>query len=864
MRISTSSIRRNILPGNGQAFFGTILAGLVLTAGCATAPAPVLTDAAIPGAQAALASATGAPAVQAVPAKADAPAASRVRHFRSRGSVLAFDDRGYLMTDGRYSLRINFEGASADAGPRGPGDAAGAAVAVADGKIFPLDRVDYEGVWPGINATYDAPEDKILRSTWTIEAGADPKAIRLRYDHPVALDGSGALKVRLAAGTLTESAPVAWQEIDGSRAPVEVAFRTIDDDLVGFEVGAYRSDLPLVIDPSVDFKAGNGYLSFAGTRFEPDNGRDLLVVGDGTGDTISSTLFGGYAGTHAQYIEARDNDKLRMNVSSVINGGGSGSDLVVSRKDEFGNLKWMTVIGSRYSGSSSAPLNVLGAYAHETIQTHVSKPKRRGNGMHLTAGGRLFLVGSSEAEWEGLKCAPGGCGADESNTLSIDPPLTPHTGDGNHDIWLAEFNPATGDLVWHTFVQGPGGDQFVSDFDIDGSGNFWLAASSTSDFNGPGGQEPVHPYWTPYVCSSSGEGCWRDGTYVTAENPVLPVFGDVGAPTILKLDPNGALLLHTFYGGGNGSAGNGSDYHSGTFRAIHVDAVTGDVFVAGAGGASDNSCDDKTLGSTLNGTEDVCVFPEDRSNGNPRRFPTGTRYDTAVKPNHDVVLMRLDANTLDLACSTYLGGWGLDHAAEILDLGGGGLTLVGTSSNEWTERDGSPLAGVTVVKPFTGTAVQCVTSPGSFCTTTNRPDLDQQRRNGHEPFVALVDRDCYLLELGFPSEEAGNTALEVYSAIYSTSKGKLYLAGETGASVGGSKSPFSGGTDGLLMEVDPATYSATGVIYAGGNSEYRTYNGNQDWITAIAEAGSEEFFINGTSKASWEADTDAYLLAPRS
>ena len=553
-----------------------------------------------------------------------------------------------------------------------------------------------------------------------------------------------------------------------------------------------------------------------------------------------------------------------MNVASVINNGGLGSDLVVSRQDEFGNLKWMTVIGSRYSGDYRAPHNVLGAYAHETIQTHVSKPKRRGNGMHLTAGGRLFLVGSSEAEWEGLKCAPGGCGADESNTLSIDPPLTPHTGDGNHDIWLAEFNPETGDLVWHTFVQGPGGDQFVSDFDINGSGNFWLAASSTSDFNGPGGQEPVHPYWTPYVCSSSGEGCWRDGTYVTAENPTLPVFGDVGAPTILKLDSNGALLLHTFYGGGNGSAGNGSDYHSGTFRAIHVDAVTGDVFVAGAGGASDNSCDDKTLGSTLNGTEDVCVFPEDRSNGNPRRFPTGTRYDTAVKPNHDVVLMRLDANTLDLACSTYLGGWGLDHAAEILDLGGGGLTLVGTSSNEWTERDGSPLAGVTVVKPFTGTAVQCVTSPGSFCTTTNRPDLDQQRRNGHEPFVALVDRDCYLLELGFPSEEAGNTALEVYSAIYSTSKGKLFLAGETGAPVGGSKSPFSGGTDGLLMEVDPATYSATGVIYAGGNSEYRTYNGNQDWITAIAEAGSEEFFINGTSKASWEADTDAYLDVPHS
>jgi hypothetical protein len=802
---------------------------------------------------------------QAVPAKADAPAASRVRHFRSQGSVLAFDDRGYLMTDGRYSLRINFEGARADAGPRGSGDSAEAAVA--DGAIFPLERVDYEGVWPGIDATYDAPEGKVLRSTWRIEAGVDPAAIRLRYNRPVALDASGELKVRFAAGTLTESAPLAWQDVDGSRAPVEVAFRRIDDSLIGFEVGAYRSDLPLVIDPSVDFEAGNGFLSFAGTLFVPDNGRDLLVVADGTGDTISSTLFGGYAGysQHAQYIEARDNDRLRMNVASVVNNGGRGSDLVVSRQDEFGNLEWMTVIGNRYSGSTSAPLNTLGAYTHETILHQPSKPKRHGNGMHLTAGGRLFLVGSSEAEWEGLKCAPGGCGADESNTLAIDPPLTPHTGDGNHDIWLAEFDPATGDLLWHTFIQGPAGDQFVSDFDIDGNGNFWITGSSTSDFNLPGDQEPVHQFWTDWNCDSAGNGCWRDGTYVTSETPGgVSIVGIYGAPMVIKVDPNGTPLLHTFYGGHNGSQGNVAQ-NNGTFRAIHFDPGTGDVFVTGAGGGIDNLCDDATLGSNpFDAVQDKCVFPEDRSNGNPRRLPTGTRYDTATQSNHDIVFMRLDGNTLDLACSTYLGGWGVDQPTEIFDLADGGLTILGTSSNEWTEPDGSTLAGVTIVKPFAGTAVQCQSTTGAYCTTGDRPDLVDQRDNGHEPFLVRVDRDCYVQQLGFPSEEAGNESLGVYSAIYSTSKGKLFLAGETGAPVGGSKSPFSGGTDGLLMEVDPATYSATGLIYAGGSSNYRTYNGNQDWITAIAEAGTEEFFINGTSKARWETDTDAYLFVSHS
>jgi len=596
---------------------------------------------------------------------------SDVLHFQSGGHRLGFDERGYQMKNPVYALDIRFEGGRGSVSS----EPAIEASTVGPHKGDEFKRVSYRDVWPGIDATYDAPEGKILRSTWRIGAGVDPKAIRLRYNRPVALDGSGELKVRFAAGTLTESAPLAWQEIDGSRAPVEVAFRRIDDSLIGFEVGAYRSDLPLVIDPSVDFEAGNGFLSFAGTRFSANNGRDLLVVADGTGDTISSTLFGSHAAysDHAQYIEARDNDKLRMNVASVVNNGSKGSDLVVSRQDEFGNLEWMTVIGNRYSGSSSAPLNTLGAYTHETILHQPSKPKRHGNGMHLTAGGRLFLVGSSEADWEGLKCAPGGCGSDESNTLPIDPPLTPHTGDGNHDIWLAEFDPATGDLLWHTFIQGPGGDQFVSDFDIDGNGNFWLTASSTSDFNLPGDQEPVHPFWTDFTCLSDGTDCWRDGTYVTSENPgTKPIVGVVGAPTIIKVDPTGTPVLHTFYGGGNGSFGNGTDYNSGTFRAIHYDFDTGDVFVTGAGGGIDNSCDDATLGSNqFDAVQDKCVFPEERSNGNPRRFPIGTRYDTAAKPNHDIVVMRLDGNTLDLACSTYLGGWGVDQPTEIFDLADG-------------------------------------------------------------------------------------------------------------------------------------------------------------------------------------------------
>ena len=69
---------------------------------------------------------------------------------------------------------------------------------------------------------YDAPAGAIARSTWTVAPGADPGAIRLRYNRPVELTAAGELQLRFETGVLTESAPIAWQDIDGQRRAVEL------------------------------------------------------------------------------------------------------------------------------------------------------------------------------------------------------------------------------------------------------------------------------------------------------------------------------------------------------------------------------------------------------------------------------------------------------------------------------------------------------------------------------------------------------------------------------------------------------------------------------------------------------------------
>ena len=49
----------------------------------------------------------------------------------------------------------------------------------------------YSGLWKGISVTYDAPSSGIARSTWTLEPGADPAAIRLRYNRAVKVTDDG-------------------------------------------------------------------------------------------------------------------------------------------------------------------------------------------------------------------------------------------------------------------------------------------------------------------------------------------------------------------------------------------------------------------------------------------------------------------------------------------------------------------------------------------------------------------------------------------------------------------------------------------------------------------------------------------------
>ncbi len=181
--------------------------------------------------------------------------------FTAGGHVLGFQRDAVYVASASHALKIEFVGG---AGVAPVADAP----ASSTGRALPLSKVSYPNVWDGISVSYQATAGGIAKSSYLLDAGAGVEQIRLRYNLPIALDASGDLIARAATGEMRERAPIAWQEIDGQRIPIQVAFRLNDSQIqlpilrlrsgqasnvqspvVGFALGEYNRAYPLVIDP---------------------------------------------------------------------------------------------------------------------------------------------------------------------------------------------------------------------------------------------------------------------------------------------------------------------------------------------------------------------------------------------------------------------------------------------------------------------------------------------------------------------------------------------------------------------------------------------------------------------------------------
>ncbi len=120
-------------------------------------------------------------------------------------------------------------------------------------------RVAARQLYPGIDAVYYS-NGRELEFDLLVAPGADPSAIVLEFrgaQPALASDGSLSLN-----GRIRQRPPVAYQTAGGRRIPVESRY-ALDGNSVRFVLGAYDPQLPLVIDPVIDW---GGY--FGGAEME--------------------------------------------------------------------------------------------------------------------------------------------------------------------------------------------------------------------------------------------------------------------------------------------------------------------------------------------------------------------------------------------------------------------------------------------------------------------------------------------------------------------------------------------------------------------------------------------------------------------
>ena len=426
------------------------------------------------------------------------------------GHVVGFAKRLIYVAAMDHMLKVELIGAQ-DVAPQS--DTSKAQTYVDDSEaVKPLSRVSYHDVWDGVTVVYESKAGSILKSSYYIEENSDRAAvdqIRLRYNRPVRLDNQGNLIIGYKHGEMTEAAPVAWQDINDRRKSVQVAFAILSETDVGFVLGDYDTNYPLVIDPTLiwnTFLGGTG--SDAGYGIATDSNGNVYV--GGYSDATWGTPLRAFTGSYDAYVA-----KLTSN----------------------GSLAWNTFLGGTFNDfCTSISVDASGnVYAGGISRAAWGTPVRAYTGLNDSFAVKLDTNGN--LIWNTFL---GGTGNDDSYGIAVD-------GSGN--VYLGGIS----DISWgvpvraHTQVN----DGYAAKLASDGSlvWNTFLGAASVDWLYGIAVDSSQNVYVAGYSTIS-----W--GTPVRAKSSLMDGFA-------AKLDSNGNLTWNTFLGG----SGNDQSY------GIALDAI---------------------------------------------------------------------------------------------------------------------------------------------------------------------------------------------------------------------------------------------------------------------------------------------------
>lgn len=595
---------------------------------------------------------------------------------RGQGFGMAIDSTGASLAlgtdEGRDLLRMDLVGADDAATPHALDPLAGTVNwVVGDDEsawrsgVPTFGRVSYRDVLPGIDISYYGTDGGALEYDFVVAPNADPGFIRVAFDgaDDVALR-DGSLVITTGTGALTQEAPVLYQSIEGRRVSVEGGY-VLTGDEVGFEVGGYDRNRPLVIDPvlayssylggsgeevawaiavdgagaayvtgyttSVDFPSSQAafqassagsfdafvtkldatgwpvYSTYLGGSLD-DLGHDIAVDGSGAAYAVghtASTNFPTLVPFQSANAGASDAFVTKLDATGMpvysTYLGGSGGDFAEGIAVSSSGVAYLTGMTSSPNFPTAAPF--LGSYSGVGGDGFVAKLDASGQSLVYST----YLGGTADDEGFGIAVDGAGAAYVGGYTLSTNFPVlgaVQPVNAGDKDVFVTKLNASGRSLVYSTYLGGYGEDVAYG-IAVDGAGAAYVSGHTLST------------------------------SFLTAAARQPANAGNMDA-FVTKLSVTGQALDFSTYLGGAGTDGG---------AGIALDKATGSVYLTGY---------------------------TDSAN-----FPVQAPFQATIAGSKDVFVTELDPTGQTLIRSTYLGGSSGDYSQGIAVDGAGAAYVVG-------------------------------------------------------------------------------------------------------------------------------------------------------------------------------------------
>ena len=396
-------------------------------------------------------------------------------------------------------------------------------------NIPTFSRVCYQQVYPGVDLIFYG-NGRRLEFDFRLDSGVDPDAIRLHFEgmgdgpahHVLSLDDQGNL---ILPGDLRLMRPVAFQEKGGVRQEVRTEYRLRGDGEVGFRLGRYDPDRPLVIDPVLTYSAGG----IGGSAIAVDREGNAYVTG------IANPAFL----TSVDAIQSLHSEGSCFDGPNLVR----CPDILLAKV----NAEGTELIYSTFLGGSGFEY---------------------GYGVAVDTQGNAYLTGttnspdfpvSSEA-WQ--------------STLSSEQCDSELPGQFCNSAFLTKVNATGTALVYSTFLGGNEGGLGGNGIAVDAHGSAYV----TGDGAEGGFVAKLHPEGTSLLYSVRGVG--GTGVALDSQNNAYLSGRNGNESYVTKLDPEGAEILYNFRLGGTSAPFDASPQELEAITGIAVDGQ-GYAYVTG-------------------------------------------------------------------------------------------------------------------------------------------------------------------------------------------------------------------------------------------------------------------------------------------